>query len=99
MINNMCKYTTIFVIVDDFYKTYEEWIRHKLLDTFKKRHRVGKLSLSEAISIMIFYHFSEFKNFKAYYNHQTYCVSKDFKRNKYIKEMYLFISYSIYGAM
>ena len=65
----MCKYTTIFTIVDDFCKSYEEWINHKLLSSGKQRKRAGKLSLSEAISIMIFYHFSEFKHLKIYYHH------------------------------
>jgi Transposase DDE domain len=67
--NNMCKYTTIFSIVDDFCKTYADWIQHKLLNSCKQRVRSGKLSLSESVSIMIFYHFSPFKNFKTYYKH------------------------------
>lgn len=67
--NNMCKYTTIFTIVDDFCKIYEDWIKHKLLSTGKQRNRVGKITLSEAISIMIFYHFSQFKNLKIFYHH------------------------------
>jgi hypothetical protein len=57
----MCKYTTIFSIVDDFCKTYEEWISHKLLNSGKQRNRAGKLTLS--------YHFSEFKHFKIYYQY------------------------------
>ena len=65
----MYKYTTIFTIVDDFCKSYEEWISHKLLDSVKQRIRQGKLSLSESISIVIFYHFSPYKNFKLYYKH------------------------------
>ena len=65
----MCKYTTIFTIVDDFCKTYEEWINHKFLRNGKQRNRAGKLSLSEALSVMIFYHFSEFKHFKIYYQY------------------------------
>jgi len=56
----MCKYTTIYTIVDDFCKTYEDWISHKLLSSGKQRNRAGKLSLSEAVSVMIFYHFSQF---------------------------------------
>ena len=60
----MCKYTRIFTIVDDFWKAYEDWVNHKLLSSGKQRNRVGKMTLSEAISIMIFYHFSEFKRFK-----------------------------------
>ena len=31
----MCKYTTIFTIVDDFCKAYEDWISHKLLTSGK----------------------------------------------------------------
>jgi hypothetical protein len=65
----MCKYTTIFTIVDDFCKTYEDWISQKLLRSSSQRNRAGKLTLSEAISIMIFYHFSQFKHFKIYYQH------------------------------
>ena len=65
----MCKYTTIFVIVDDFCKMYNDWINHKLLSSGKQRNRKGKLNLSEAISIIIFYHFSQFKNFKIYYQY------------------------------
>ena len=65
----MCKYTTIFTIVDDFCKSYEDWISHKLLISGKQRNRSGKLSLSESISIIIFYHFSPYKNFKLYYEY------------------------------
>lgn len=64
----MCKYTTIFTIVDDFCKIYKEWEKHRLIRSGKERIREGKLSLSEAISIMIFYHFSPYKNLKLYYN-------------------------------
>ena len=64
----MRKYTTIFCIVDDFCKIYQKWIQHQLLQSNKQRSREGKLSISEAISIMIFYHFSPYKNFKLYYN-------------------------------
>jgi hypothetical protein len=67
----MCKYTTIFTIVDDFCKIYEDWTRHKLLTSGKQRNREGKLSLSEAVSIMIFYHFSQFKHFKIFYEHSV----------------------------
>ncbi|CEO17418.1 hypothetical protein RMONA_05200 [Rickettsia monacensis] len=54
MFNNMCKYTTIFCIVDKFCKIYEKWVKHQLLKSNKQRFREGKLSLSEELSIMIF---------------------------------------------
>ena len=63
----MCKYTTIFCIVDDFCKIYQDWIKHQLLKGNKQRFREGKLSLSEEISVMIFYHFSSYKHLKVYY--------------------------------
>lgn len=70
----MCKYSTIYAIVDDFCKVYEESIKSKLIEgklegEIKKRNRLGKLTMSEKISIMIFYHFSGYKNFKVYYEH------------------------------
>lgn len=65
----MCKYNTIFCIVDDFCKFYQEWIKHKLINYGNNRVRDGKLSLSETVSVMIFYHFSPFKNFKTYYQY------------------------------
>jgi len=43
----MRKYITIFTIVDDFCKTYEAWIKHKIISFGKHRMRSGKLSLSE----------------------------------------------------
>ncbi|WP_341764357.1 transposase [Candidatus Tisiphia endosymbiont of Beris chalybata] len=42
-----------------------------MLQGNRQRIREGKLSLSEAISIMIFYHFSPYKNLKLYYNSQV----------------------------
>ena len=74
----MCQYTTIYAIADDFCKTYEDWISHKLLNSGKQRNRAGKLSLSEAISIMIFYHFSQFKHLKIFYQYFV-------KNDKYFK--------------
>ena len=65
----MCKYTTVYTIVDDFCKIYEEWVSHKLISSNKQRNRSGKLTLAEMLSIMIFYHFSPYKNFKAYYRY------------------------------
>ena len=50
----MCKYITIFTIVDDFCKTYEDWIRYQLLTTGKQRNRKGKLSLSECDDFLSF---------------------------------------------
>jgi hypothetical protein len=64
--------TTIYCMLDDFCKTYQEWQRKKLIDTNRTRIREGKLSLSEALTIMACFHSDGFKNFKYYY---TYGVS------------------------
>lgn len=68
----MSKYDTVYCIVDDFCKLYDEMVRHKLLDDGAKRRRSGKLSLAEMLSIMIFYQVSDYRNFKRYYQHEIH---------------------------
>ena len=65
----MEKYIKIFVLVDDFCKIFQEALKKQLIEKGKRRDRGGKLSLSEQISIMIFYHLSPYKNLKTYYEH------------------------------
>jgi hypothetical protein len=60
--------TALFVIIDDFCKIYQDLESKKLLGFEKQRHREGYLSLSEALFIEIYYHFSGFMNFKKYYD-------------------------------
>ena len=66
----MCKYTTIFTLVDDFCKIYEDMQKYYCVADKKKRHRKTRLSLSEMMSIVIFYHFSGYKYFKLYYENE-----------------------------
>ena len=62
------KLIEIFISCDDFDKIYEKWLQN---------HQLGKHSLtrkpqisdSEIITILIFYHWSGFKNFQYYYEH------------------------------
>ncbi len=56
----------LFCCLDDFAKAFEEWERHRLIGTGRQRSRSGKLSLSERLFIMVPFHLSPFKSFKAF---------------------------------
>jgi len=43
--------------------------RHRLIPSEKKRDREGKLSLSEMLFIMVLFHLSAFRHFKAFYRY------------------------------
>jgi Transposase DDE domain len=58
----------LFVSVDDFCQAFLPiWERKLLADGSKKRCRAGQLSLSEVMTILIYFHQSRYRNFKAYY--------------------------------
>lgn len=71
--------TALFCCLDDFCKTFEEWEKHRLIDTNKTRHRDCQLSLSEMLTIMVLFHLSPCKNFKYFYlSHLFGFHQKDF---------------------
>ncbi len=59
--------TALFVCLDDFAKTYEDWERHRLIPSGRQRLRSGKLTLGESLFIMVLFHLSPFKDFKHYW--------------------------------
>ena len=58
----------LFVDVDDFCQIFlPVWEKKLFADGSKKRHRAGQLSISEIMTIIIYFHQSRYRNFKAYY--------------------------------
>ena len=58
----------LFVSVDDFCQVFLPFWERKLIEAgSKKRHRPGQLSVSEIMTIMIYFHQSHYRTFKAYY--------------------------------
>ncbi|WP_051354068.1 IS982 family transposase [Rickettsia gravesii] len=59
--------TTLFCIIDNYCKIYEEWGESKLIPSSRKRKRLGHLSLSELLTIVLYFYISPCKDFKNYY--------------------------------
>ena len=72
---------TLYSFIDDFCKIFEEWERHKLLPTERKRIRATQLTLAELLTIMVVFHMSPCKNFKWYYEgYLPFKHGKDFPK-------------------
>ena len=64
------KVTELFCIIDEFYKVFDAENAGKLLlgeDGVKRRRRKASLSDSEIMTILLYFHFGSFRNFKHYY--------------------------------
>ena len=60
----------LFCHVDDFWKQFSPYWRAHTLEQQGNRHvRTPQLSMSEIMTIMIYFHQSHYRNFKAYYVH------------------------------
>jgi len=58
----------LFCDVDDFCKEFEPaWKKRLLTSGDRQRHRERRLTLSEMMTIVIHFHQSQYRNFKAYY--------------------------------
>ena len=64
------KITEIFCIIDDFCQEYDKEIARMSIcesDGRKHRNRKWTMSRSEIMTILIYFHFNTFRNFKHYY--------------------------------
>jgi hypothetical protein len=59
--------TALYCCLDDFSKLFAEWEAHRLIPSQTTRQRMSKLSRSEMLFIMVLFHLSPFKHFKAFY--------------------------------
>lgn len=60
----------LFCDIDDFCLLFEPPWQVHLLDT-RQRHRASTLCLSEVMTIIVLFHTSSYRNFKAYYTEQV----------------------------
>ncbi len=62
----------IFCDIDDFCEKFEPVFSKKLLgDKVRQRNRAMKMSLSEVMTTIVYFHSSGYRNFKAYYLEQV----------------------------
>jgi len=60
--------TKIFVEIDDFVKEYDDEIKKRLIsDGIRRRIRESRLSMSEIMTIIVYFHIAKFRTFKDYY--------------------------------
>jgi transposase len=58
----------LFCKIDDFCQEFEQgWHQQLLEDGQKKRKRNGRMSLSEMMTLVVYFHQMGFRNFKSYY--------------------------------
>jgi hypothetical protein len=75
---NEKKLIEIFISCDDFDKSYEHWLSHHALGEKPLPTRRPSLSDSEILTLLIFYHWSGYKNFEYYYQNYALIVLKKY---------------------
>lgn len=77
--NQIDQLIKLYCEIDDFNRANKvQYGKHLCLPGNKTRKREIKLSLSEAMTIVIWYHYSKYRDFKSYYRHLELYHSKDF---------------------
>jgi IS5 family transposase len=59
--------TAPYCCLDDFCRVFEDWEAHRLIPSPMTRQRTGKLSRAETLLIVVLFHLSPLKHFKAFY--------------------------------
>jgi hypothetical protein len=90
----------LFVSVDDFCQVFlPVWEQKLLANGEKHRRRAGTLSASEVMTIIIYFHQSRYRNFKAYYTeHVCQCLRSEFP-NLVSYERFVILMSSVFGPL
>ncbi|MFL5285710.1 MAG: IS982 family transposase [Rhodopila sp.] len=65
--------TALYCCLDDFCQVFGDWEAHRLIPSPTTRQRSGKLSRSEMLLIVVLFHLSPYKHFKAFYLYGIGC--------------------------
>lgn len=67
----------VFYWIDEFCGRFEKWWKRTLIESGeKKRNKCGRMSSSEIMTIMVMFHWSSYRTFKAYYTEYVCVVWK-----------------------
>ena len=90
----------LFVNVDDFCQIFlPVWEKKLLADGSKKRCRAGQLRISEIMTILIYFHQSHYRNFKAYYTEHVCQQLKAEFPNLVSYERFVVLMPSVFGPL
>lgn len=59
--------TSVYYLISNFSKIYQEWEKSNLIPSTRKRKRDGSLSICELMTIVLYFYLSPCRDFKNYY--------------------------------
>jgi hypothetical protein len=90
----------LFVNVDDFCLIFlPGWEQKLIFEGSKKRRRAGQLSVSEIMTIIIYFHQAHYRNFKAYYTEHVCQHLKGEFPNLVTYERFVILMSSVVGPL